>query len=252
MLDWLIIIAALPDYFEGLKITLLLLVISMSTGFVLSLALAVARVSPNPWVSRPVWLYTYVFRGTPLLVQLFMLYYGLAQFEWVRSTYAWYFLKSAWFCTWLAFVLNTTAYTTEIFAGALRTTPPGELEAARAFGLTGPQLYRRILIPSALRRALPQYGNEVVMMMHATAIASAVSIVELTRVARDVYFNTLMPAEAFGTVAVFYFVLTFAMVGIFKLIERRVLKHLRPRKSGPGSSGPVADQPETDLVAHVR
>ena len=252
MLDWTIIADALPAYLEGLEITLLLLVISMSTGFVLSLPLAVARVSPNPWISKPVWLYTYVFRGTPLLVQLFMLYYGLAQFEWVRSTYAWYFLKSAWFCTWLAFVLNTTAYTTEIFAGALRTTPPGELEAARAFGLSGWQVYRRILIPSALRRALPQYGNEVVMMMHATAIASAVSIVELTRVARDVYFNTLMPAEAFGTVAVFYFVLTFALVGLFKLIERRVLKHLRPRNAGPGSGAAIGEKAEAEIVAHVR
>ncbi|MBY0610802.1 MAG: ABC transporter permease [Beijerinckiaceae bacterium] len=231
MIDWPIIIEALPEFFQGLKITLILLAISMSAGFVLALPLAIARVSPNPWLSRPVWVYTYVFRGTPLLVQLFMIYYGLAQFEWVRETAAWYLLKSAWFCAWLAFVLNTTAYTTEIFAGALRTTPPGELEAARSLGMSTVQIYMRILVPSALRRALPQYGNEVVMMMHATAIASAVSLVELTRVARDVYTNTLMPVEAFGTVAVFYFVLTFSMVGVFKLLERRFLVHLRPRRS---------------------
>ena len=229
MIEWSVIAAALPDFMRGLGVTLLLLTLAMSAGFVLSLVLAVARISPNPWLSRPVWLFTYVFRGTPLLVQLFMLYYGLAQFEWVRASPAWILLKSAWFCTWLAFVLNTTAYTTEIFAGALRTTPPGELESARSFGMTGGQIYRRILIPGALRRALPQYGNEVVMMMHATAIASAVSLVELTRVARDVYANTLLPVEAFGTVAVFYFLLTFAMVGVFKLLERHFLAHLRPR-----------------------
>ena len=246
MIDWPIISEALPEFFQGLKITLILLAISMSAGFMLALPLAIARVSPNPWVSRPVWVYTYVFRGTPLLVQLFMIYYGLAQFEWIRETAAWYLLKSAWFCAWLAFTLNTTAYTTEIFAGALRTTPPGELEAARSLGMTNVQIYSRILIPSALRRALPQYGNEVVMMMHATAIASAVSLVELTRVARDVYTNTLMPVEAFGTVAVFYFVLTFSMVGIFKLLERRFLAHLQPRRS---QANPA--QPDPGLVPNA-
>ena len=122
--------------------------------------------------------------------------------------------------------LNTTAYTTEIFAGALRATPAGEVEAARAYGLAGWRLYSRILLPGALRRALPQYSNEVVGMMHATAIASTVTLVDITRVARDVYANHLLPVEAFGSAAVIYFVLTFAMVGVFKLLERRYLRHL--------------------------
>ena len=167
-----------------------------------------------------------MFRGTPLLVQLFVIYYGLAQFEWVRQSLAWPLLREAWFCAWLAFSLNTTAYTTEIFAGALRATPSGELEAARAYGLSGFKLYSRILLPSALRRALPQYSNEVVGMMHATAVASTVTLVDVTRVARDVYANHLLPVEAFGTAAVIYALLTFSMVGIFKLIERHFLRHL--------------------------
>jgi len=226
MFDWDVIVGSLPDFVQGLKVCLILLTISVGTGFVLSLPLAVARVSARPWLSRPVWLYTYVFRGTPLLVQLFIVYYGLAQFEWVRASMAWPLLREAWFCAWLAFSLNTTAYTTEIFAGALRATPSGEVEAARAYGLSGWRLYRRILLPSALRRALPQYSNEVVGMMHATAIASTVTLVDVTRVARDVYANHLLPAEAFGTAALVYFVLTFSMVGGFKLLERRFLRHL--------------------------
>jgi len=234
MIDWEIIRDALPAYMQGLRITLLLLVLSVSTGFILSVPLAMARVSRHRWLSGPVWLYTYVIRGTPLLVQLYMLYFGLAQFVAVRESFAWPMLKSAWFCAWLAFALNTTAYTTEIFAGALRATPSGEIEAARSLGLRPLQIYTRILWPGALRRALPQYGNEVVMMLHATAVASAVSIVELTRVARDVYSDHLVPVEAFGTVAVFYFVLTFTLVGAFKLAERRWLRHLRPKDSGPG------------------
>jgi arginine/ornithine transport system permease protein len=232
MIDWTVIAQNIPAFFKGLQVTLLLLVLACASGFVLSVPLAVARVSPNGWLSKPVFLFTYVLRGTPLLVQMFMVYHGLAQFESVRSSMAWVALKSPWFCAWLVFTLNTTAYTTEIFAGALKATPSGELEAARALGLTEAAIYRRILLPGALRRALPQYGNEVVMMMHATAIASTVTLVEITRVARDVYYNHLSAVESFGVAALIYFVLTFSLAGLFKLAERRFLRHLKPETSG--------------------
>jgi arginine/ornithine transport system permease protein len=228
MIDWSVVTGALPAFAGGIRVTLTLLAISLATGLLLSVPLAVARVSPRKWLSGPVWLYTYVIRGTPLLVQLFMVYYGLAQFEWLRESAAWVVLKSAWFCAWLVFALNTTAYTTEIFAGALRALPPGDLEAARSLGMSEFQIYRRILLPGALRRALPQYGNEVVMMLHATAIASTVTLVDVTRVARDVYYNHLLPMEAFGIAAVVYLMLTAVLVGGFRLLEARYLKHLRP------------------------
>ena len=227
MLDWDVIRGAIPEFAGGLKTCLVLLVLSVGTGFFASVPLAVARVSARRWLALPVWLFTYVFRGTPLLVQLFLVYYGFAQFEAVRESALWPLLREAWFCAWLAFALNTTAYTTEIFAGALRATPSGEVEAARAYGLGGWKLYRRILLPGALRRALPQYGNEVVGMMHATSIASTVTLVDVTRVARDVYANHLLPVEAFGMAAAIYFTLTFAMVGAFRLLEHRFLRHLR-------------------------
>jgi arginine/ornithine transport system permease protein len=229
MIDFSIIAGSLPDFFAGLKVTLILLVISLATGLVLSIPLGVARVSSNPWIAKPVWLYTYVIRGTPLLVQLFIIYYGFAQIDFIRNSAAWSLFREAWFCAWLAFAINTTAYTTEIVAGALRATPSGEVEAARSIGMSTFDMYRRILLPSALRRALPQYSNEAVGMMHATAIASTVTLVDLTRVARDVYANHLVTVEAFGTVAVFYFVLTFSLIGLFRLAERRWLKHLRPQ-----------------------
>jgi arginine/ornithine transport system permease protein len=229
-MDWQVITGSLPEFARGIGVCLTLLAICLATGFVLSLPLAIARVSSNPWIANPVWLFTYVFRGTPLLVQLFVIYYGFAQFPLVRESALWPLFREAWFCAWLAFALNTTAYTTEIFAGALRATPHGEVEAAHAYGLTGWTLYRRILLPSALRRALPQYGNEVIGLMHATAIASTVTLVDITRVARDVYANHLLPVEAFGTAAVIYFVLTFAFVGLFKLLERRFLRHLRSER----------------------
>ena len=239
MIDWALVARTLPEYWIGLRVSLLLLFVSCATAFVLSIPLAMARVSRHAWLSWPVWAFTYVVRGTPLLVQLFMVYFGLAQFEVVRESAAWPMLRSAWFCAWLTFAINSTAYTTEIFAGALKNTPNGELEAARSLGLSATQVYRRILWPGALRRALPQYGNEVVMMMHATAIASTVTLVELTRVARDVYYNYLAPVEAFGVVATFYFALTYAMVGAFKLVEKRYLRHLAPRETGPTARRPT-------------
>lgn len=232
MIDFSIIAETWPQFLKGLQVTLLLLVIACGSGFVLSVPLAVARVSPRRWLSGPVWLFTYVLRGTPLLVQMFMVYHGLAQFEAFRESFAWVAFKNPWFCAWLVFTLNTTAYTTEIFAGALRATPSGELEAARSLGMTEGAIYRRILLPGALRRALPQYGNEVVLMMHATAIASTVTLVEVTRVARDIYYNHLSATESFGVAALIYFVLTFSLAGLFKLIERRYLRHLRPTAAG--------------------
>jgi len=232
MIDWAVISQNAPAFLQGLQVTLILLAISCVSGFALSVPLAVARVSPNPWVARPVFFFTYVLRGTPLLVQMFMIYHGLAQFEAVRESVVWPAFRSAWFCAWLVFTLNTTAYTTEIFAGALRATPNGELEAARSLGLREGAIYRRILLPSALRRALPQYGNEVIMMMHATAIASTVTLVEVTRVARDVYYNHLSALESFGVAAAIYFALTFSLAGLFKLAERRFLRHLKAETAG--------------------
>jgi arginine/ornithine transport system permease protein len=233
-MDWQVISDSLPEFGHGLRVCLTLLFVSVATGLLLSVPLAVARVSSRWWLARPVWLFTFVFRGTPLLVQLFVIYYGFAQFPAVRESSLWPLLREAWFCAWLAFALNTTAYTTEIFAGALRATPHGEVEAARAYGLAGFKLYTRVLLPSALRRALPQYSNEVVGMMHATAIASTVTLVDVTRVARDVYANHLLPVEAFGSAAVIYFTLTFSMVGAFKLLERHYLRHLGSQRPAAG------------------
>ena len=229
MIDVAVVAQSLPEFGQGLLVALQLLALCLATGAVLSVPLAVARVSSRKWLSWPVWSFTYVIRGTPLLVQVFIVYYGLAQFPWVRESVMWPLLREAWFCAWLAFSINTTAYTTEILAGALRATPAGEVEAARAYGLDGRRLYFRILLPSALRRSLPQYGNEVVSLMHATSIASTVTLVDVTRVARDVYANHLLPLEAFGSAALIYFALTFAMVGGFRVLERRYLRHLQPQ-----------------------
>lgn len=231
MINWQTILGSLPAFLGGVQTTLILLAISVASGLVLSVPLAMARASQNPWLRLPVWFYTYVIRGTPLLVQIFIIYYGLPQFDLVRESPAWVLLRSPWFCAWLAFTLNTTAYTTEIFAGAIRSTPVGEIEAARAMGLTNWQVFAEVFWPGAWRRALPQYGNEVVQMMHATALASTVTIVEILRVARDVYTNYLVIPESFGMAAVFYLCLTLILTQGFRLLERHYLRHLRAEAS---------------------
>ena len=222
---------SLPLYFDGLLVTLKLLSISLLIGLLLAVPLALMRVSKQPLVNFPAWLYTYVIRGTPMLVQLFLIYYGLAQFDAVRESALWPWLSNASFCACLAFAINTSAYTAEILAGSLKATPHGEIEAAKAMGMSRLKMYRRILLPSALRRALPQYSNEVIMMLQTTSLASIVTLVDITGAARTVYSQYYLPFEAFITAGLFYLCLTFILVRLFKLAERRWLAYLAPRKS---------------------
>ncbi|HEJ9965210.1 TPA: ABC transporter permease [Pseudomonas aeruginosa] len=229
--DFSVIWDSLPLYFDGLLVTLKLLSISLLIGLLLAVPLALMRVSKQPLVNFPAWLYTYVIRGTPMLVQLFLIYYGLAQFDAVRESALWPWLSNASFCTCLAFAINTSAYTAEILAGSLKATPHGEIEAAKAMGMSRLKMYRRILLPSALRRALPQYSNEVIMMLQTTSLASIVTLVDITGAARTVYSQYYLPFEAFITAGLFYLCLTFILVRLFKLAERRWLAYLAPRKS---------------------
>ena len=221
---------ALPAFLEGLQVTAILLAASLALGLAGALPLAFARISRRPWLSTPVRLFTYVIRGTPMLVQLFLLYYGLAQFEAVRESAAWPWLSSAWFCAIAAFAINTCAYTTEILAGALETTPAGEIEAARALGMGPVLVVRRIVLPSALRRAIPAYSNEAILMLQGTSLASVVTLLDLTGAAREMNSVTYLPFEAFLTAAAFYLALTFVLVSLFHLAERRWLAHLAPRR----------------------
>lgn len=218
----------LPLYLSGAWTTLQLLLISLLIGLALALPLAVLR-SLGGWPSRVVWAYTYVFRGTPLLVQLFLIYYGLAQFDAVRNSVAWPWLSSAWFCACLSFVLNTAAYTTEIIAGAIRALPAGEIEAAQTLGMSRAVLLRRIVLPQALRRALPAYGNEAIFMLQGTSLASVVTLMDLTGAARQMNATHYLPFEAFITAAVFYLALTLVLVALFHKAEARWLKPLLPR-----------------------
>ncbi|WP_396328851.1 ABC transporter permease [Burkholderia anthina] len=214
----------------GVAITLWLLVVSIGLGFCLSVPLAVARVSKRKWLSSAVWLYTYVFRGTPLYVQLLLCYTGLYSLQFVRGTPLLdSFFRDGMHCTLLAFTLNTCAYTTEIFAGAIKATSYGEIEAARAYGMSTFTMYRRVILPSALRRALPLYSNEVILMLHATTVAFTATVPDILKIARDVNSATYMSFHAFGIAALLYLVISFTLVWLFRQAERRWLAYLRPQ-----------------------
>ncbi|MCB6185109.1 ABC transporter permease [Leeia sp. TBRC 13508] len=216
----------------GLAVTMWLLILSIFFGFICSIPLAVARVSKQWWLSKPVWLYTYIFRGTPLYVQLLLIYSGLYGLAFVKgNVHLDAFFRSGFNCTILAFVLNTCAYTTEIFAGAIKATPYGEVEAAMSYGMSKFNAYRRIILPSALRRALPAYSNEVIFMLHSTPIAFTATVPDLLKVARDANAATYRSFEAFGLAALLYLVVTFSIVFLFRHAERRFLAHLAPRKA---------------------
>ncbi|MBI0325858.1 ABC transporter permease [Burkholderia plantarii] len=215
------------QHLSGLAVTLWLLAASIGIGFVCAVPLAVARVSRKRWLSTPVRLYTYVFRGTPLYVQLLLIYTGLYSLEFVRShALLDAFFRSGFHCTVLAFALNTCAYTTEIFAGAIRATAHGEVEAARAYGMGGWTLYRRVILPSALRRALPLYSNEVILMLHATTVAFTATVPDILKVARDANSATYMAFQSFGVAALLYLAVSFALVAAFRRAERHWLAYL--------------------------
>jgi arginine/ornithine transport system permease protein len=213
---------------DGLLLTLALQVIPMAIGLACSIPLAFARNARSRWIANGVWFYTYLFRGTPMLVQLFLIYYGLAQFDVVRNSWAWDYLRDPYFCALLSFTLNTTAYTTEILAGQIRRIDSREIEAAQSLGMSRWQMNYRIVLPSALRRSLPAYSNEVIMLLHGTAIVSLVTLTDITGVARHIYSDTYNPLQPFIIAGAMYFMLTWMITRIFLKMEQRWLAFLKP------------------------
>ncbi|WP_150910859.1 ABC transporter permease [Marinobacter halotolerans] len=218
-------------YWDGLVTTVHLVFLSLILGLFLAVPLAIMRTSKNPLINGPVWLFTYVFRGTPLLIQLYIIYYGIAQIHGIQQTFWWDIFREAFYPALLAFTLNTAAYTTEIIRGAIVATPNGEIEAAKAYGMNWAMRMRRIVLPSAARRAVQAYSNEVIFMLHSSAIASVVTLMDLTGAARVIYSRFYAPFDAFIFVALIYMVLTFILVFVFRKLENHLLRHQRPVSS---------------------
>ncbi len=228
-MDFSIISSNFSLYLNGLWMTVQLVGLSLVVGLGLAVLFALASHTGRWYLRWPILVYSYCFRGTPLLVQIFLLYYGLGQFEWLKTTVAWPFLSQAYWCALIAFTLNTAAYTTEILRGALDNTPRGEVEAALACGMSHALLVRRIVLPSAFRRALPAYANEVIFMLHGSAVASVITLMDITGVAQFINSRYYSPYEAYLTAAAFYLVLSLLIVWGFKRLEQRWFAHLRAR-----------------------
>ena len=219
-MDFSIILNEYQFYLEGLWTTTWLVALSLLIGLVIALPVGVLRSHPNWLIKGPIWAYMYFFRGSPLLVQLFLIYYGVAQFDSLRESWLWYYFQEAWFCALLAFSLNTGAYTAEIVRGVISTMPKGELEAAKAYGMSRWKILRRITLPNSLRRALPAYSNEIIFMIHGSAIAGVVTIVDITGAARVVNARYYAPFEAYLAAGLLYMCLTFSVIYLFKLWEK--------------------------------
>ena len=230
-LDFVLIAQHWDLFLSGVGYTLLLVVAALVVGGLLSLPLAVARAERTPVLNQVIWAYVYVFRGTPLLVQLYLIYYGLGQFEAVRDSFLWPVLRDPLWCTLIAFVLNTAAYTTEIFRGAIEAIPYGEVEAAKAYGMSGRLRTTRIVLPNALRRALPAYSNEVIFMLHGSVVASTVTIVDILGAGRILNSKYYLAYEGFLTAALLYMLLVYLVTRGFKVWERHWHAHLRPREA---------------------
>ena len=224
----------LAMYGQGLITTLWLLLSCLLIGFVLAILTALALTSRSWLLAKLAGSFTYFVRGTPLLIQVYLIYYGLGQLEWIQArwdeVWPWTYFKQPFFCALLAFSLNNAGYTAEMLAGAIRETSPGEVEAARAMGMSRFQIMRRIVLPSAMRRTLPPYSNEVVQMLHSTSLASVVpTLTDVTAVASRIYSDFYLPFEAYLAAAVIYLCVTFALIGTFRLLEKRFLAYLAPR-----------------------
>lgn len=214
-----VMIDALPDLIGGLWLTLGLVALALVLGFVIALPTALARLSRWAPVRLVAWGYVFFFRGTPLLVQIFLIYYGLSQFEGIRASFLWTILREPFWCTLIALALNTGAYTAEVFRGGILSVAHNQIEAARAVGMSPATTFRRIIWPQTIKQALPAYGNEMILMVKASSLASTVTLMDITGVARTLAAETYMPIEIYTMAAAIYLALTFTMSQIIHLLE---------------------------------
>jgi octopine/nopaline transport system permease protein len=216
-----LMITSVPILLSAAVITLKLLSASLIIGLFIGFLFAVLRLSKNPLVNKFAYGYSYLFRGTPLLVQIFIIYYGLGQIEWLRSTFLWVILKEPYWCAIIAFALNTGAYTSEILRSAFQTIKPGIIEAGKSLGISSKIILYKIQIPVAIRQSLPAYGNEIILMMKGTSLASTVTLMDITGVAKHIVSTTYKPLEVFLLAGGIYLFMTFIIHNLIKYLEKK-------------------------------
>ena len=211
----------LPKLLRATKLTIELTLLSLLFGIFVGVFFAILRTGKNRMLFFISYYYSYVLRGTPLLVQIFIIYFGLAQLEWVRESFLWVFLKEPYSCAILAFTLNTGAYSSEIFRSAFETINKGIVEAAQGLGLSKINTFFKIKLPIAIRQSLPAYGNEMILMLKGTSLASTVTLLDLTGVAKHIISTTFRPVEVFIVAGSIYLIMTFIIHNFIKFLEKR-------------------------------
>ena len=220
-MDFELMINSFPKLLNASAITIKLLSVSLIIGLFIGLLFAIFRLSKNNFVNKFAYGYSYLFRGTPLLVQIFIIYFGLGQIEYLRSTVLWVILKEPYWCAIIAFALNTGAYTSEILRSAFQTIKPGLIEAGKSLGISNKIIFYKIQIPVAIRQSLPAYGNEIILMMKGTSLASTVTLMDITGVAKHIVSTTYKPLEIFITAGGIYLFMTFLIHNLIKFLEKK-------------------------------
>ena len=220
-MDFDLMFTSFPKLLSASLITLKLLSVSLIIGMFLGLFFAILRLNKNKIINKFAYGYSYVFRGTPLLVQIFIIYFGLGQIEYLRTTFLWEILKEPYWCAIIAFALNTGAYTSEILRSAFQTIKPGIIEAGKSLGISNKIIFYKIQIPIAIRQSLPAYGNEIILMMKGTSLASTVTLMDLTGVAKYIISTTFKPIEVFIVAGGIYLFMTFIIHNVIKYLEKK-------------------------------
>ena len=210
-----------PKLLSATLITLKLLSLSLIGGLFIGLIFAILRLNKNIFINKFAYGYSYLFRGTPLLVQIFIIYYGLGNIEYLRTTFLWVILKEPYWCAIIAFSLNTGAYTSEILRSAFQTIKLGVIEAGKSLGIPSKIIFYKIQIPIAIRQSLPAYGNEIVLMLKGTSLASTVTLMDLTGVAKYIISTTFKPIEVFIVAGGIYLFMTFVVHNLIKFLEKK-------------------------------
>ena len=220
-MDINLMITSLPKLLGAAVVTLKLLSLSLFFGLFIGLLFSILRLNKNTILNKFAYGYSYVFRGTPLLVQIFIIYFGLGQIEYFRSTFLWVIFKEPYWCAIIAFALNTGAYTSEILRSAFQTIKPGIIEAGKSLGISNKIIFYKVQIPIAIRQSLPAYGNEIILMMKGTSLASTVTLMDLTGVAKYIISTTFKPIEVFIVAGSIYLFMTFLIHKFIKLLEKK-------------------------------
>ena len=220
-MDIELMINSFPKLLSAAVITLKLLSVSLIIGLFIGLLFAILRLNKNIFINKFAYGYSYVFRGTPLLVQIFIIYFGLGQIEYLRSTFLWVILKEPYWCAIIAFSLNTGAYTSEILRSAFQTIKPGVIEAGKSLGLNKVFIFIKIQIPIAIKQSLPAYGNEIILMLKGTSLASTVTLMDITGVAKFIISTTFRPVEVFIIAGSIYLFITFLVHNLIKYLEKK-------------------------------